>query len=337
MTFGNRGQRTRQSPTNIARRQAVLFHKKRVFAEKRRKEKRGKSSSYLFLRLYMLYAISMERCIKKLVVFAFLCTLGSFLAAQQADGTVRGDFVLNGAMLMGYRGGEEKLTIPPNLGITAIGERAFARSNVKEIVIPERVTTIMKEAFAYSKVEIIHLPRSLQNIGERAFLGCVDLPYITLPRNLWSIGDQAFSGCTGLLRITLPPSVDQLGNGAFVNSGLTAITLSRNITVIEPNVFYGCADLTAITIPAGIVEIGDSAFFRTGLINVTIPQGMLEIGIAAFAECPALSSVDLPPSVRSIGARAFAGSTMLQDIRISVDTKEGYDAFEGVIGRPAYY
>ena len=82
----------------------------------------------------------------------------------------------------GYSGNQTELTIPSQidgLEIVAIGESAFAGSNVIKLTIPDTVTTI--DWFAFS--------------------GCNDLIEITIPSSVSLIGYGAFDGCSSDLVI----------------------------------------------------------------------------------------------------------------------------------------
>lgn len=68
----------------------------------------------------------------------------------------KGDYVVLGGALLGYRGSESELVIPE--GVTRIGQYCFAGSNIISVV----------------------LPSSLQSIGEKAFLSCDSLEWILL-------------------------------------------------------------------------------------------------------------------------------------------------------------
>ncbi len=78
-----------------------------------------------------------------------------------------------GVMLTGFIGDEVDLVIPASvdgLDVVAIGDRAFADSRIKSVIISESVTSI----------------------GWFAFDGCVKLKSITVPSSVVSIGYGAF-------------------------------------------------------------------------------------------------------------------------------------------------
>ncbi len=72
----------------------------------------------------------------------------------------------------------------------------------------------------------ISLPNDLQSLGEGAFSGCAELPYINFPASLTAIPAMAFNGCKNLPEIKLGDQVTSIGNSAFSGcSGVKEIHL----------------------------------------------------------------------------------------------------------------
>ena len=110
---------------------------------------------------------------------------------------------------------------------------------VKELVIPNGVTSIREFAFSY----------------------CYAFTSVTIPNSVTSIGESAFVGCSGLKSVTIPNSVTSIGGYAFIGcSGLTSITIGNSVTSIGAWAFKGCSGLTSVTIPNSVTSIGDVAF-----------------------------------------------------------------------------
>ena len=110
--------------------------------------------------------------------------------------------------------------------VTAIGERAFSRTAITSIDIPETVTYI----------------------GENAFLECKGLTEITLPSQLTTIGNGAFSYCC-LSEVTIPKNVTSIPANAFsYERSLKKVTFLSPDTTIpvqgwsSQDAFYGHAD-----------------------------------------------------------------------------------------------
>lgn len=110
-----------------------------------------------------------------------------------ADPSSEGDFLIEGGVLVAYRG---------NSGI---------------VVVPEGVRVIAGEAFAdHTEITALSLPDSLRVIGEAAFEGCSGLKEIGFGSGVREIKDRAFQR-TGISkrRVSLPASVEKLGLLAF--------------------------------------------------------------------------------------------------------------------------
>lgn len=70
-------------------------------------------------------------------------------------------------------------------------------------------------------IPTVKVQEDIQCIGDRAFLGCVEVTSVILPEGLLEIGEYAFLGCTNLKSIRIPKSVKKIGDyalGYFVKS-----------------------------------------------------------------------------------------------------------------------
>ena len=115
---------------------------------------------------------------------------------MESDGAV-GDFLVEGGVLVAYRG------------------------NSADVVVPEGVRVIAGEAFwGHSEIKSVSLPDSLSVIGEGAFEACGSLEQVVFGGNVARIKDRAFLG-TKLGEVSLPDSVKMLGLRAFGDAGLS--------------------------------------------------------------------------------------------------------------------
>ncbi len=202
-------------------------------------------------------------------------------------------------------------------------------------------------------VKSVILPDGLVNIGNFAFLGCLELTEITIPDSVTSIGEGAFFNCGSLMSIAISASVTNIGYAAFLRCGsLANITVDsknsyyssdsngvlfdknktmliqypagntrtnyiipNNVTTICDGAFASCNNLASITIPRGITSIGDGVFyFCNSLTSITIPEGVISIGDSAFFYCKNLTRITIPNSVISIETWAFRGCSNLTDV-----------------------
>ena len=170
-----------------------------------------------------------------------------------------------------------------------IGWNAFSGcSSLKEIIIPDSVTSI----------------------GDYAFSGCDSLTEIIIPDSVTSIGSRAFYSCDSLTEIIIPDSVTSIGSSAFYScDSLTHVTLGNGVTSIGNYAFYSCDSLTNAVIGNGVTSIGSSAFYSCdSLTEIVIPDSVTSIGYEAFSDCTSLTGIyfqsQTPPEV---GSLVFSG------------------------------
>ena len=114
----------------------------------------------------------------------------------------------------------------------------FACDAIREVVIPDGVTTIGHRAFyGCERLSTVTLPDSVTAIGDDAFNGCIRLVSVDVGEGLKTLGVQAFMGCVSLPEMTLPATVKAIPNAAFA----------------------GCTSLATLTAP-GVTEVGAQAF-----------------------------------------------------------------------------
>lgn len=186
---------------------------------------------------------------------------------------------------------------------------------VKEIVIPDGVTSIGAHAFdGYSNLVGISIPESVNSIGYSAFRDCISLKnvYITdlvawcnisfdgsnatplnkadnlylngeivkelkIPTGVTSISSYAFHGYTGLASVTFHDRVTNIGNCAFANCiNLTSITISDSVTSIGGYAFYNCYKLKSFILGTGVAKIGDFALDNCNSLETVNYKGNVE-------------------------------------------------------------
>ena len=170
----------------------------------------------------------------------------------------------------------------------------WSTSDVKRIIIGNRVTTI----------------------GQAAFSGCRSLTSVTIPNSVTTIGEYAFSNCSSLTSVTIPNSVKTISDNTFSDcSSLTSVTIPNSVTTIGDWAFRGCSSLTSINIPNSVTTINDDAFSScSSLTSVTIPNSVTTIGSEAFSGCTNLQKVHIGDSVKAIGEYAFNKCTSITQI-----------------------
>jgi hypothetical protein len=195
--------------------------------------------------------------------------VGGLVFAQTVDDfkidlTREGD----GIIITGYTGAATKVVIPAEIEgipVRVIGNGAFQRKNITEVVIPDTVTTIGGSAFRECGFVSITIPNSVTTIGPEAFSGCSKLASITIPNSVTTIGEGAFNGCGSLASITIPNSVTTIGPEAFRECGkLASITIPNSVTTIGGAAFAGCGSLTSVIVEEGAkIKFLRTPFLRT--------------------------------------------------------------------------
>ncbi len=108
----------------------------------------------------------------------------------------------------------------------------------------------------------VYLPSNLNNIGQKAFYGCIDLSSISIPESVTYIGSEAFAYCNKLSSLTIPNCVTRIGNGAFLGcSSLTKISIPSSVQSIDSEAFFGCGSLKSIENMAFIPQSIDNTVF----------------------------------------------------------------------------
>lgn len=130
----------------------------------------------------------------------------------------------------------------PVVGLAADLFNSLGNGTVRNVVVPDTVTTIGEGAFESCKnLESIVLSKRLQEIYRSAFHNCTKLKSIVLPNTMRKIGISAFEGCHSLSSVTLSTGLREIGIWAFND----------------------CPSLKSITIPANVTYIGAKAFGST--------------------------------------------------------------------------
>lgn len=119
----------------------------------------------------------------------------------------------------------ERFVIPDN--ITAIGDGAFYSCKFSTIEIPEGVTEIGPWSFFYcSNMRNVKLPERLTSIGEKAFANS-GLQEVKIPDNVKFIGKEAFTNSQSLQTVTIGSGVREIAAYAFKDCNKLQKVLSR--------------------------------------------------------------------------------------------------------------
>ena len=266
---------------------------------------------------------------------------GQYSFSVQEDGT---------ACILSYVGSRRNVEVPGAFGeftVTAIGEEAFKRKELKTVILPETVARIGKGAFrSCSKLESVDLSH-VTEIEAEAFESCWNLEEVLLGEGLQRIGESAFEK-TRIIEVTVPASVKRVGKSAFGNNyHLSKVTFLGSDTHLEGNpvaranpvsvvfpagsgyvatancivsadgkrfiAYLGRTKKTSYSVPDGVEDIAEAAFQSEDYLkNVHLPDSVVRIEAEAFMYCDALERVELPKGLLEIGERAFMYCSELQ-------------------------
>ena len=136
-------------------------------------------------------------------------------------------------------------------------------------MIPEGTVTIKERAFSRTKVAEVLIPNSVTTIEISAFQEAYSLTSVLIPDSVTSIGEDAFAN-TNITSIALPSGITRIPNGMLRNCySLNEVTLGKNVASIAPNAFSSCNSLNTIKIGSSLTSVGWYAFDNcSSLTNV---------------------------------------------------------------------
>ncbi|MDD7611139.1 MAG: leucine-rich repeat domain-containing protein [Spirochaetales bacterium] len=141
--------------------------------------------------------------------------------------------------------------------------------NLEKIVLPKTLKSIPFQSFFSLSLKQIKIPENVTSIAGEAFAFCDNLESIVLPPRLKKISHHLFAECKSLKSVVLSKSIEEIEMGAFYNcESLKSIKLPKNLEKIGYRAFYGCKNLRKIGIPASVKEIGADAFNCDNLILI---------------------------------------------------------------------
>ena len=259
------------------------------------------------------------------ILLCVTATILLLIPANNVDATfTKGDYEMDGGVLVKYTGTESDITIP--LGVTRIGHDAFSGNNyLKKVYIPDGIDIIDFSAFENCKnLEKVSMGDDVKVIGQSVFSGCQSLKDVNLPRYVDEIGSGAFAACPSLSTVKIDPQNRNficLDGVIYTRDGnkmvqylagrpYSTYDIPEPVTEIGEFGFYGANMLTNVNIVKGVTEVPDYAFLNcNGLSEVTIPSTVEAIRRGSFGGCPNLTVLAVPTTVRYIDPDAFTSLT----------------------------
>ena len=154
--------------------------------------------------------------------------------------------------------------------VKAIADNALSGRNIKTVLLPDGVTSIGNRAFANSEIESIDL-NNVTQIGESAFEYCCKLQTVVFGNTLKTIGKYAFYNCEVLSEVELPDSVISIEENAFwACKGIKKIVLGKGLQTLGKNVFLSCSSLAFVIIKGTPTQVGWSVFANCKALNTVL-------------------------------------------------------------------
>ncbi len=235
-----------------------------------------------------------------------------------------------GAVASGSCGAQVNWTLASDGTLTISGSGAMDNYRVEEFQPSDN-----REAPWYANRENITrivVEDGVDQIGDYAFVGCMNVNEVTFSDTVMDFGFKTFKGCTRLTHMRIPANVKYLRGCLFEDcSSLQEVTIPDGMTEIGSSAFEGCSSLQELAIPLSVIKIGDAAFEDcSSLREMVIPAGVTRIPGSVFSGCSNLQNVVIPSEVTELGGWIFRGCENLQEFAIpSAVTEIKQYTFEG--------
>lgn len=231
--------------------------------------------------------------------------------AQYKDMLFELEFKIVNGVLVEYRGKGGDVVLPA--GFSVIGSKVFYGNNT--------ITSV-----DMSQSEVV-------DIGQEAFMNCMNCTSIILPPNVETIRLRAFLGCA-MDKMIFPESVKTFENQVlFLNPNLVAVDIFSVDAVIGYGMFVQADPSLTIWVP-------DAAFdYYYNMPSMSISQKMLrsmagyEInGEVLESYTGTEESISFPASVTVVGEGAFENNASMKSVTLKGITDIRANAFKNVSG-----
>lgn len=194
---------------------------------------------YLFTFISLLIAFSAFSCITAGAETYY--SIDDFKFKYLSDGT---------AMIAAYTGDSNTLVIPDTLldhKVSSVEPNAFYKNTqIEYIDFGKNFNTISAMSFAESAVKEVNLPDTMTTLVWGAFSECSELTSVTIADSaLTTIPRTCFYNCPKLTNVNLGNNITTIVDYAFSDcSSLTSVKIPKATTSIAANAFRNCSNLT---------------------------------------------------------------------------------------------
>lgn len=205
------------------------------------------------------------------------------------------------------------------MAVTSIPSSAFENKwGLEKIVLPKKLETIGYAAFRGTGLKEIELPENLTTLDSYAFQSCSSLANVKMSGKVTGISGYCFQECRNLQKVELAEGLQVIHNGAFyLCNSLQSINFPSTLTLIDYDSFNG-TDLREIDIPASVENINYRAFCdNKNLKKVTFREGLINIGASTFSGCESIDSIVCPSTLRMIDNSGFQNCKSLKKVQLN--------------------
>lgn len=207
--------------------------------------------------------------------------------------------------------GQENLQEITLGSVVEIGQSAFGSCTMlKQITLPDTLTTIGWRAFASSGLTSLTIPANVTSLGDSFITDCSALTslYVAEGNPNYEIVDGLLYDIPAqTLRYALPDvsgdvvirdGTVRIAGDVFKEHAITSVQLPDSLQKIGNCAFQFCKELKEITFPEGLITIDGLAFaYCTQLENVVLPEGLKSLGDSAFRSCDSLTEITVPEGI----------------------------------------
>lgn len=216
-------------------------------------------------------------------------------------------------------GGERALELVIEEGVTDLEDaRLYNLNGVEKVTFPSTLKKI-SGFYGFSNIRELEIPEGVTSL-EFAFEGCEKLASVVLPASLREMDSASFGSCPELMSIAF-----RSDNPVF--ECVDNVIFSKDLTEL---LWFSCGRGGEYQIPMGTKKLAGNAFgYNPNLTRVTVPESVETLPESVFWGCYALQVIDIPASVSSIEEYALPGWGDLKTVRID-PANAWYESIDGI-------
>ncbi len=224
--------------------------------------------------------------------------------------------------LEGYWGNDEKVIIPPYLGITKIGDGAFSDNHtIRSIDLSKSINDIGNNAF-YNCIYLSDIGGHLEiiNVGSYSFYKTAVENISLIFYEMSDLENSAFECCENLKTVSLKSAQSIFLNArAFIDCRyLMFINIEKsNAVFVYTSCFENCELLKKFnTVDCKVYLFGEKAFKNCKELSGDFSFSGRSIPEESFYNCESITSIHCSSTV-TVNSKAFYGAKSLQEVGLT--------------------